>query len=106
MIVTAYNNGQHHSSGAGYGLRLSVKDRDKYFKRDWKEILLRLEGEEGEVLVNVSKPSFWNSSCRELISKGIGIWLIKNGKVPWPKGCPPKMRMEHLVDNIFKLEFL
>jgi hypothetical protein len=34
MIVTAYNNGQHHPSGAGYGLRLSVKDRDKYFKRD------------------------------------------------------------------------
>jgi len=25
MIVTAYNNGQHHPSGAGYGLRLSVR---------------------------------------------------------------------------------
>jgi len=106
MIVTAYNNGQHHPCGVGYGLRLSVKDRDKYFKKDWKEILLRLEGEEGEVLVNVSKPSFWNSSCRELISKDIGIWLIKNGKVPWPKGCPPKMRIEHIGGKRFKIGFL
>jgi len=106
MIVTAYNNGQHHTSGAGYGLRVDAKDRDKYFIRGWKQILLKLEGEGGEVLVNVRKLSFLNSTCRELISKDIGMWLIKNGKAPWPKGHPPKMKMEHTGGNRFKLEFL
>jgi len=106
VIVTVFNNGQHHTTGAGYGFKVSPKDRDEYFKKEWKEIILRLEGEDAEITVNVSKPSFWTPKCRELISKDIGIWLIKNGKAPWPKGHPPKMRMEHIGDNRFKVEFL
>jgi RNA 3'-terminal phosphate cyclase len=34
-IVTAWNNGAHHSSGAGYGVKLTTKDRDVYLRREW-----------------------------------------------------------------------
>ncbi len=106
MEVTAWNNGAHHSTGNGYGLKVDIKDRDKYFRKDWKNALLELEGEPKEITVNVDKSSFWDPTCRELISKEIGIWLIKNGKAPWPKGCPPKMRMEHIGDARFKVRLI
>ncbi len=106
MIVTAWNNSEHHSTGAGYGFKLNSKDRDRYFRKDWKNVFLELEGEEEGVVVNVDKPSFWSTTCRELISKEIGIWLIKNGKAPWPKDHPPKMKMEHTDDNRFKVKFI
>jgi hypothetical protein len=47
MIVTAWNNGQHHSSGAGYGVKVNPMDRDKYFSHKWETILLKLEGNTG-----------------------------------------------------------
>lgn len=67
---------------------------------------MSLESDEGEVIVNVNKKSFWSPICRELISKDIGIWLIRNKKAPWPKGRPSKMRMEHIHGNKFKVEFI
>jgi len=67
---------------------------------------LELEGEVKGVAVNVDKPSFWGHRCRELISKDIGTWSIKNGKAPWPEGHPPKMKMEHIDNNRFKVEFI
>jgi len=106
MIVTAWNNGEHHPTGAGYGFKVDIKDRDKYFRKHWKNVFLELEGEVEGVVVNVKKPSFRGITCRELISKDIGVWLIKNGKAPWPKGHPPKMKMEHIDDNKFKVEFI
>ncbi|MBL7183887.1 MAG: hypothetical protein ISS50_05495 [Anaerolineae bacterium] len=105
MIVTAWNNGKHHPTGAGYGLKVEAKDRDRYFRKEWRNVFLKLEGEVEEVVVNVDKPSFWDPTCRELINKEIGVWLIKNGKAPWPKGHPPKMRMVHLDANRFEVGF-
>ena len=37
-IVTAWKNGAHHSSGAGYGVKLTTKDRDAYLKREWGRV--------------------------------------------------------------------
>lgn len=91
MIVTAWNNGKHHKSGAGYGLKLSVADRDKHFRREWKSVFILLEGQDKPIKVNIAKPSFWSPACRELINVEIGRWLIKNGLAPWPKGKPPKL---------------
>jgi len=34
MIVTAWNNGEHHPTGAGYDLQIDARDRDKYFRKD------------------------------------------------------------------------
>ena len=96
MIVTAWNNGQHHTSGAGYGLKLSVADRDEHFRRDWESIFVLLEDQPHPVDINIAKPSFWGPVCRELIHVEIGRWLIKHGLAPWPKGKPPKVVLEPL----------
>lgn len=104
MFVTAWNNGKHHPSGAGYGLKLKAQDRDLYFQGDWKTVWLDLEGYSQKVEFNVDKPSFWGPNCRELISRHIGIWLIENNLAPWPKGKPPKLNLESLDGNKFLLK--
>jgi hypothetical protein len=96
MIVTAWNNGQHHPTGAGYGLKIDAADRERHFRREWKTVALVLEGGDAPVKVNVGKPSFWGKTCRELISAEIGRWLMKNGLAPWPKGHPPRLALEPL----------
>jgi hypothetical protein len=103
MIITAWNNGQHLASSAGYGLKLQARDRDRYFQRSWKSVWLQLEGYSQDVEVNVNKPSFWGPNCRELISKHIGIWLIDNSLAPWPKRKPPKLIMEPIQGNNFSV---
>ena len=84
FVGTAWNNGSHQPSGAGYGIKLMPRDRDKYFRRP--EVFLNLEGRTGDIPVNTDKQSFWNDTCRELISKEIGLWLIDNGKGPVGEG--------------------
>jgi len=101
MTVTAWKSGKHRESGGGYGLKVAVDDRDEYFKREWKYIVLELEGSSILVKPNVDKPSFWNEICHELIDQGIGKWLISNGLAPWPKQHPPKLRMEQVFENRF-----
>lgn len=103
MIVTAWNNGLHNPSGAGYGLKISVSDRGHFFKREWKFILLELEGWTSAIKTNADKASFWNETCGELISADIGKWLIQNCLAPWSKGNPPKLVMEHIADNRFSI---
>lgn len=94
MIVTVWNNGSYSNTGAGYGLKLSARDRDTYFNKEWKEAIVVL-GENGkEVAVNIDKPSFWKG-CRELIHKEIGKWLIGKGYGSWQKGNPPKLVLVH-----------
>lgn len=104
MIVTAWSNGSQHASGAGYGLKISIPDRDRYFKREWKFILLELEGWDSAIKINVDKASFWNETCRELICAEIGKWFIQTSLAPWRKGNPPKLIMEYIADNRFLLK--
>jgi hypothetical protein len=101
MIATAWNNGKHHNNGSGYGLKINALDRDSNFKRSWGSVLLELEGEKELVEVNIDKESFWNDTCRELISIRIGKWLISNNKAPWMKGKPPKVEITLKSDNVF-----
>lgn len=104
MEVTAWNNGSHHSTGAGYGFKVLADDRDKYFQRSWRTVFVSLPRVEGTVEVNVAKPSFWGSSCRELINREFGRWLIENGYAPWRSGAPPKFQLRHTEGNHFRLE--
>jgi len=48
MQVRARNSGAHHRSGAGYGLKIRVEDRDSIFEPAWTDIVLTIPGE-GEV---------------------------------------------------------
>jgi hypothetical protein len=104
MEVTAWNNGEHHASGAGYGFKIQAKDRDAYFERSWKTVFVSLPGEEREVEVNIGKSSFWNDTCRELINQKFGQWLLKQGYAPWQSGAPPKISLLHASGNHFRLE--
>jgi len=103
MKATAWNNGKHHASGAGYGIKISRVDRDKYFNKKWKYIYISLPGVSKKILVNVDKSSFWNDPCRELIKKEIGIWLISNKFAPWALGNPPVFDVKKKHDNYFEL---
>ena len=89
MKVKAWNNGAYSIDGNGYGLKIIMLYRDAFLRREWKNVCLNLEGETEPVEINIDKDSFWNNTCRELISVRIGRWLIKNGLMLWRKGYPP-----------------
>lgn len=104
MKVTAWNNGSHHASGAGYGVKIALADRDQFFRREWGTVLLELEGETQPIACNIDKDTFWGPKCRELISSGIGQWLRKNGLALWKGGCPPKLNLIPVAGNKFRLQ--
>ncbi|MBF0238212.1 MAG: hypothetical protein HQM12_10940 [SAR324 cluster bacterium] len=102
MIVTAWNNGKHYKTGAGYGFKFSIIDRDRHIRRTWKTVVVQLpDGKKVEA--NIDKQSFW-SGCREIISSEFGAWLLENGHAPWPNGNPPKFELTYQSDNVFKLD--
>jgi hypothetical protein len=103
MIVTAWNNGRHYQSGAGYGLKIASEDRDNYFDKNWASVFVLIEGTNEEVEVNINKKSFWAEICRELISKEIGLWLRQTKLAPWPKGNPPQLILLPLQGGHFSL---
>ena len=72
--VVAWNNGRHHSTGAGYGLRLrSPADRNSNFDRARKAIQLHVPGSRNPISINIDSDSFWDGH-REL-----GRRLLDNG---------------------------
>lgn len=93
LSATAWKNGSPDERGNGYGLKISAVDRDTYLKRTSGSITLHLPGAPRPVEVNIDKASMWEGTCRELISREIGAWLIREGLAPWPKGRPPKFRL-------------
>jgi hypothetical protein len=100
--ATAWNNGKHHQSGAGYGLKISVADRDRYFQRQWRTVQLRI-GAKRPITVNTDKASFWNGSCRELISVELGRWMLTNRFAPWPSGQPPRFTLIPQGRGVFEI---
>lgn len=92
MIVRGWNNGSRSTMDAGYGLKVKLADRDKFFNKDWKSVQPIFEGSENPVEVNIT-PSFWRGCC-ELRSKEIGCWFHRLGCAKWPKYKTPKFSME------------
>jgi hypothetical protein len=103
MHVTAWNNGQHYRTGAGYGFKLRADDRDRHFKKTWTTVFVALPGVAEEVEFNINKSSFWGGTCRELINRVFGQWLIQRGYAPWSSGAPPKFDLVLVRANHFKL---
>lgn len=100
MRVTAWSNGSPRPSGSGYGVRLAVEDRERYFDHAWSDVLVNID--QGEAVQIQLSPSFW-SRCCELRSAAIGRWLIGNGLGSWPRGGPPTVQLQHIAGNRFKL---
>lgn len=106
MIVTTWNNGAQHQSGAGYGIKIPRSERDRYFRKNWKVAYLQLPDNPTSVAISLDNPSFWNDSCRELRSQEIGRWLLHQKLAPWPKVHPPKPMLEPLGETRFSLRKL
>jgi len=102
MIVIGFNNGSPDDiTGAGYGLRIKQKDRDKFFQKNWKSINIIINSKQS-INVKLSK-SFWKE-CIELRSSAIGKWMIDNELAPWSKGKPSKFNMELIGNKQFQLQ--
>jgi hypothetical protein len=86
MIVTAWTNG-----GTAYGIKVKVNDRDKFFKKEWKSVILEFENSLAQAQVSIAKKSVWNPECRELIKKEIGEWFQNNSIDSWTRDNPPKL---------------
>lgn len=100
IAVHGWTNGHPLPTGAGYGVRLSGHDRDEFFDREWREVIVGLSDEES---VPVSLPeSFWGR-CPELRSAAIGRWLLCNGLAPWSRGAPPSALLVSHGSNRFSL---
>jgi hypothetical protein len=93
FVAVAWNNGSYRSTGAGFGLKVSRDDRDRYFRKEWSCVYLRLPGLDDPLEVNIKKKSFWNDSCRELINIEIGRWMIAAKLAPWARGKPPRFKL-------------
>ena len=105
FVATAWNNGRWHRTGAGYGLKILIADRDRHFDQDWDTVTLRLIGPRTNrtAEANVDKDSFWSDECRELIKIDIGQWFIENGHARWSRGTPPRFRMSCVADREFEV---
>jgi hypothetical protein len=103
FMAVAWNNGSYHATGAGYGLKISVADRDAYLRREWGTIALHLRGgrHPQPVTIDIRNDSLWNNTCRELRSKHIGLWLIDTGLTPWSKGYPPQFLLTVRSERAF-----
>ncbi len=103
MHTTGWHNGGRPEDPGGYGLKFVQRDRDRYFDRDWPEVVLQLDGGD-EVTIELS-PSFWRS-CSELRSAGVGQWLLDQDAAPWMKGSPPGVVVTPVSENHFTARVL
>lgn len=87
-----------------YGLRLAARDRDRFFRKGWKTVILTLEGEADPVFVTIDKKTFWGVRRRDLVNEQIARWLVANRKAPW-RESPPKVRIEPIMGNLFTARF-
>lgn len=103
--ATAWNNGPWHETGAGYGLKISADDRDKYFDRDWDTGTLRLITERTSRIAepNVANDSFRGPQCRELIKLEFAQWFTENGFRRWTRNTPPRFRMIPIARREFEV---
>jgi hypothetical protein len=102
LILTEWSNGTPSPTGSGYGLKFDSRgERDAHFKREWGTVNLYFPNVALPVSVNISKKSFWNDTCRELIKKEIGLWLLNNKMAPWPPGDPPRVQLHSRGGSAF-----
>jgi hypothetical protein len=104
MIAVGWSNGSpNDKAGAGYGIRVGRKDRDRYFRRDWPSVAIELGS--GNVIEVSLSAGFWRS-CIELRDARIGKWLLDRGLAPWPKGSPPRIKLEPIGNRHFRLSYI
>jgi hypothetical protein len=101
MIVSGWSNGSPNiETGAGYGVRVRLVDRDRHFRAEWSSTVIELD-DGNRIEVNLSD-AFWRG-CAELRKREIGRWMLNRGLAPWPRGNPPRLRLEPIGERTFRL---
>jgi hypothetical protein len=103
IVVTGWNNGRGNPERV-YGLRVEPGDRECYFRRQWRQVQLRLPGLDRAVAVPLTA-SFWRS-CPELRSPEIGAWLRGLGWGTWRRQHPPRFALRRRSGPRFRVVFL
>jgi hypothetical protein len=98
MIATVWTNGNTE-----LGVKISAKDRDQFFNKEWSYVTLELEGLPYPLDVNVNKPSFWRWQYVVLTHRVLGDWLTGNGLAHWRPRRPPKLILESIGNRRFRL---
>ena len=92
MKVSGWSNSTpNNRTVAGYGIRISYTDRDRYFPRDWGSVEVVLDN--GKVVDVPLSEKFW-TTCAELRSSTIGRRMQKKGVAPWASDKPPQFDLE------------
>jgi len=99
MRVTGWRNGTPKATGSGYGIRITRKDRDRYFKPEWDSVYIQTDKDTIEIKLS---SSFWKN-CKELRSSELGKWMIEKGIAPWAPRKTPSMILESLGNRKFRL---
>lgn len=94
--ATAWNNG--HRGPGGYALRIS-KAFLNYFSQGSK---VQLDLPNG-VVTQANLTASFATTCPELRSAEIGRWLLSSGLAPWPERKPPKLRLQQMKKDHFKV---
>jgi hypothetical protein len=103
MYATAWHNGGDAREPAGYGLKVTAADRDRYFDSSWTSVIVDL-GDSSTAEIPLSQ-SFWRSST-ELRSAEVGQWLLTAEVAPWAKGAPPGVVLTPVEANRFAARIL
>jgi hypothetical protein len=101
--ASGWHNGRPRNSGAGYGIKISKADRDRYFVPGWDNV--QLEFPDGQrTQVDLTR-SFWKPETpnAELRDAAIGRWLIAQGLAPWARDSPPRLVLASLGPKHFSV---
>ena len=114
FIASAWSDGRpNNETGAGYGLRIKIRDRDRVFNENerHKPVTLKLVGNRRscEVTVRIDNGCFCKN-CPEFRDQEIGLWFIENefinrkpGSRPWPYRKPPKFQIVPIGKHRFEV---
>jgi hypothetical protein len=84
MKVSGWSKGSaNNHTGAGYGVGIKRRDRDRHFPRSWGSVEVVLDN--GEVIDVSLSETFW-TTCPELRGSVIGRWILDQGGHPLDEG--------------------
>jgi hypothetical protein len=97
MFVKAWHNGK-----GTYGIRVGAKNRDKFFKSHWREIVVEVEGAAYSIRLT---DGFWRDcpEFRDSRDKWIEHWFRRRIALPWPPYHPPTFQLVSIGEQAFFL---
>ena len=94
MQVRGWSNGD-----GTYGLRVGARNQREFFRPEWDEIRIEIDGARHAVRITES----FRNQCPHVRSPVIRDWLRKHRTLEWPEGDPPTAELVPLGDNLFRL---